>query len=254
MEQLNNIFHRFAGKIEVKSLRLPDLDFSSPFLKLLLIVVSIIVISFMIDFLLSRSVFGGRYRIFVAPGVILHELSHALFCMVTGAKIKKIALFEKEGGSVEHEPSKLPVFGQILISFAPFVFGAAVIYFLSKMIGMEKIDFQSMKMSYGSFFDTILLNAKHLEWKSWQTWIILYLVLSIAVTMTPSKKDLENVLLSVIFLILIYLAIYQFTSFRIPANLVPEGLIILLITTVFLLIMSLIFSIVIYVLSKIFKH
>lgn len=35
-------------------------------------------------------------------GVVVHELSHALFALITGAKITEIALFKPENGSLGH--------------------------------------------------------------------------------------------------------------------------------------------------------
>ncbi len=86
------------------------------------------------------------FRLFVAPGIIVHEYSHALACLITGTKIHEIRLFKREGGHVKHDnpaPTILGVpwlgrgleapsgagkfvryrfFSQFLISFAP-VFG-----------------------------------------------------------------------------------------------------------------------------------
>ena len=55
---------------------------------------------------------SGKLFLFVAntltfPGVCYHELSHALFALITGAKVKKIVLYHKEGnhlGYVEMVP------------------------------------------------------------------------------------------------------------------------------------------------------
>ncbi|MCR5128631.1 MAG: hypothetical protein K6B69_11090 [Lachnospiraceae bacterium] len=55
---------------------------------------------------------SGKLFLFVAntltfPGVCYHELSHALFAFITGAKVKKIVLYHKEGnhlGYVEMIP------------------------------------------------------------------------------------------------------------------------------------------------------
>lgn len=73
---------------------------------------------------------GRGFRIFVAPGVIVHEYSHVLACLLMGARIEKIALFEKTGGYVRHSIPKIPKWppvvgpsiGMVVISFAP-IFG-----------------------------------------------------------------------------------------------------------------------------------
>ena len=121
----------------LSSLHLISMQQDTSIIKFLTLIVAIIFLSFFIDFLLSNSFFGGGYRVFVGPGIVLHELSHALLCFFTGAKINSISFFDKTGGSVQHKPSKIPILGPILISVAPFIFGAAVIFFLSRKIGID---------------------------------------------------------------------------------------------------------------------
>lgn len=52
------------------------------------------------------------------PGIILHELSHAIACVALGVKIKKIKWISKEGGFVIHEHNKS--YKTIIISVMPF--------------------------------------------------------------------------------------------------------------------------------------
>src|SRR3989339_983353 len=49
------------------------------------------------------------YNLLTSPGVMMHELSHAFFCVMAGVKIHKIKLFQfgRLAGYVEHdEPQK----------------------------------------------------------------------------------------------------------------------------------------------------
>ena len=52
------------------------------------------------------------------PGIILHELSHAIACVVLGVKIKKIQWIGKDGGFVVHEHNKS--YKTIIVSVMPF--------------------------------------------------------------------------------------------------------------------------------------
>lgn len=255
MNELKQKTLELIDRIDFDSIKFPSLALDSALFKLAVIVVTILVLSFAINFLLSRSVFGSRYRIFVAPGVILHELAHAFFCLITGAKIKKISLFDKDGGKVEHEHSKLPIFGQIIISFAPFIFGAIAIYFLAKLLGINQVSFNwELNSAPYSFWDSIKPGLGAIDVSRWQNWLILYLVLSVAVTMTPSRQDFENVAFSILFLLIAFLVVYQFISVNLSNIVIPERLVLLLTTTLFLLILSLVLSIVVYVLSFVVRH
>jgi hypothetical protein len=231
------------------------LDLQSREIELIICILLILFISFAVDRLLVNSFFGMGYRLFVSPGVILHELSHALLCFLTGAKIKSISLFDKEGGSVEHEPSKIPIIGPILISIAPFVAGVTAIYFLSNWLGMKQYDFNTALFKYQdivSYFKNLIATINLSDYKNW---VIIYLALSVAVTMTPSKQDMKNILIPVSFLLLLAVATFYFKlSFMQMINFPTDRILVLLSPILLLLILALVFSIIIFALTKVFKN
>lgn len=112
---------------------------------------------------LRKNVF--LFYVFLFPGVVLHELSHALFCLIMFAPIKKIQFFSKTGGFVVHQESKIPVVGDFLISIAPLLLGSALFYILS-------FKFQSAPL-----MTKVLIG---------------YLEVAILITMTPSFQDIVN--------------------------------------------------------------
>lgn len=251
MDQITTILNKLPSFIIENS----HFDFHSIWFRLLIMIVLTLLLSFLVNFFLVGSVLGQSYRVFVAPGVILHELSHALFCLLTGAKIKKIALFDKEGGSVEHEQSKVPVIGPILISLAPFVTGSIAIFFFAKWLGLKEMDLSSLTFSYDGVISFLKSIIHGLDLTNYKNWIIIYLALSVAVTMTPSKQDVKNIAITFIALSLIIFSLVQFTSFNLGLSFIPVDKIILLLNMVaVLLILSLILSIIIFTLGKFFKR
>jgi len=214
----------------------------------------IITLSFIIDRLLANTFLGKSYRYFVAPGVILHELAHAFFCIITGAKVIKISLFDKDGGKVEHEQSKIPILGQALISFAPLLFGVIAVFFLAKMLGLkaETIDLQNI--DYSGFLANAKILLKSLDFQSYLNWVLLYLVLSVAVTMSPSVEDFKNAFAFVVIFSGGAFALWHFLNFTPPDSLVPSKLLMLLSTVIFLLILALVLSIMFYAISKFFVN
>lgn len=233
---------------------LKTLDYGSMQAKFMLMLAFILFASFLIDFFLSRSIFGRGYRIFVAPGIIVHEFSHALLCLLTGAKISKISLFEKEGGKVVHSSPKIPILGQILISLAPIAFGAGAIFLLSKKLGINDVDFTAIHLTKQGLLEFIRSTFSNLDFHKTSTWMIVYLVLSIAVTLTPSFQDLRNVALSIGLIIVGIALIYRFSAFRINFSLfVPDQIIVLLSTVSLLLILGLLLSIILYIITKLVK-
>lgn len=216
------------------------------------IIIAILILSFVINMLLQNSV-GSFYRIFVAPGVIAHELSHAFACYITGAKVSDISMFKKEGGEVKHGASSIPVLGSILISTAPFVVGAILIYLLSKLIGFRPINLVNFDFMPNNIAFLIKASFSGLNFAAIKTWIGLYLVLSIAMTMIPSLQDMKNMFLSLIFIFIMVFIIYRYTNFRPDMSfLLRPELFVVLTSVLFLLIIALILSMIIYVVKTAF--
>jgi len=165
----------------------------------------VVLLSFILDHMWSR-ILPNRivHRIFVTPGIIVHECSHALACVLTGAKIEEIKFFDPEGGHVTHGKSKVPVLGQVLISLAP-MFGIPLFLFLMAFIfGLLEIiapfSFPHIT-SVGSFFQFIVV-AFVILWDNvigfyWWFILFLYLSFSFVVCLAPSGKDFRNSLIGI---------------------------------------------------------
>lgn len=223
-------------------------------LKFAIIIVAILTLASVIDVLLSSSI-GKRYRLFVAPGVILHELSHAFMCFFTGAPVMGINLFKKEGGEVRHGKSKIPILGPILISIAPFIVGALAVYFLATIVGIDNLNAQNIIYTPSGISSWIREVFNGLDITNYKTWIGIYLILSIAVTMTPSLRDVMNMIVALIMIFIATFIVYRYTLFR-PnlAFIFSDQLFAVLSSILILLIFSLILSIIIFVMVGIFKQ
>jgi hypothetical protein len=127
--------------------------------------------------LLWAKAFGKFFfRIFIAPGIIVHEYSHALACLLTGTKIVEIKLFKTEGGHVRHEKPPKTLLGlprlskqaedprkgdwlrvssvsQFIISFAP-VAGCLAAIFLLGFIAEQYSGDQFMPAESGQAAET----------------------------------------------------------------------------------------------------
>lgn len=220
---------------------------------LLGMVAAIVILSFLINTILVNSI-GGIYRVFVAPGVIIHELSHALGCMLTGAKITSIQVFKKDGGEVRHTPPKVPIIGQIIISLAPFFIGFLAIYYIAKVVGVKTIPLDIGSALFAQPLQILWEMLRSIEFGSLITWLAFYLILTIAVTMTPSSQDLRNVILSVITVIAIIFVLVRYLNLHINYSwLFRPELLAILGSSIIILIGSLFLSIIIAVLAGLFK-
>lgn len=212
----------------------------------LLLLLAVMILSMIIDFLLSRSFLGPRYRLFLAPGVIIHELSHSFACLITGAKVTELSVFEQEGGHVTHSQPKIPVIGTILISFAPLIFGILLIYILSLKFGIIDVKLFTTGVSRQAISDANSGIIKNLMSFSLKNWIIFYLTISIAVTMNPSRKDVANSIGSFAVALVLFVVISSYFRIFLPV----DRLSILLFSVLNVLILILIPSMILFVVSK----
>jgi hypothetical protein len=196
------------------------MDFhSEQFLTVVLLGTGVIAISMALDVLWARvTPLRSLYYAMRAPGVIVHECSHILGCVITGAKIQNVVFFSEEGGSVTHTPSKIPYIGNVVISTAPLVciplVLAGITWAFSQYLGVifppmpETVD--SMNALIGLVIGVTTLFTQNLivRFKPWFL-VYLYLTVTLVLSLAPSMQDMKNaaigigIIISMVFLILL---------------------------------------------------
>jgi hypothetical protein len=141
------------------------------------------------------------YYVVRAPGVVVHELSHVLGCLIMGAKVKNIVLFSKEGGSVTYSSPKIPYIGDVVISTAPLfcipLVLAGCTWIFSQYSGCV---FPPLPQSIGSTADLFSLGTGVVEIFTgnliiaFNPWFLLYLyiTLTLVLSVAPSAQDIRN--------------------------------------------------------------
>lgn len=165
------------------------------------------------------------YYVFLFFGVIVHELSHVIICLLTFTKIKSVKLFSKEGGFVLHEKPRF-VFVSFLISIAPLASGIAVIYFAGQQAGF-------------------LTNTMP-ELLSMKSIVILYFLSSVILAMLPSKQDIFNALSAFIAVSAGFIAYYFLSSTKLVFPAVNNLLL-------FCLLLLISINVLIFLINKIWK-
>lgn len=131
-------------------------------------------------------IFGIQGYIYLtAPGVMIHEIGHAVFCLIFRHNIVEMKLFspEEDGtlGYVNHSYNPNSFYqriGNFFIGTGPIWFGVAVLCLISWLLLPNE-----MQIS-----DFISLNF----WGRWQSYIWLYLALTISSHITLSPPDLAG--------------------------------------------------------------
>ena len=156
---------------------------------------------------------GDRTFIYLtAPGVAVHELSHAAFCVIFRHKIVKMSLFSPEAdgtlGYVEHRYDPKSLYqrvGNFFIGTGPIWGGLALLYFLSVLLLPWEM-FSSDKSWSDNIFALFRLFFSLKSWTSLWFYVWLYAALTISSHITLSPPDIKGakdgfiVLVGVIFL------------------------------------------------------
>lgn len=157
----------------------------------------------------------------IAPGVAVHELSHAAACVATGAKVHSMVLFRADGsGEVKHGPPKLKYFGDVLISLAPLL-GCTLCLVLLGVLLRAPVNFWSVRadgvqpnqLVFVADLATLVWNDLLLFFKAssladWRTWVFLYFAMAFTMSMAPSRQDLKNGALGILVICGVVLVIH----------------------------------------------
>ncbi len=145
---------------------------ANPGIKLAVLISLIQLVSFAANYWLSRVLPWRWYRVLLAPGIIIHEYSHAAACVLTGTRIREVRVFEPSGGRVVHDEPHW-FLAQGVISMAPIAGAVLAVYLLAWLLepGWVRI---------GEF-----------EVSAWQLPVFAIASASITVTMAPSTADLS---------------------------------------------------------------
>ncbi|MFQ5964163.1 MAG: hypothetical protein ACE5KZ_07760 [Candidatus Scalinduaceae bacterium] len=154
------------------------------------------------------------FKLFLFPGAVVHELSHALLCLITGTTIKELNIFRLENGSLEYDKPKVPILFDFLIATAPLFGCAFILILISIILGNpirvnESLPYEvslSIKAVFDyskNFLDIIWLTLNEF-WKHGFSTVssIIFIIASIifTVSMAPHKGDIKYTVLGFIIL------------------------------------------------------
>ncbi|MDD1695399.1 MAG: metalloprotease family protein [Methanoregula sp.] len=176
--------------------------YTGPFLIVVILGISVIGISLALDVLWAQVLsLRSFYYVIRAPGVIVHECSHILGCIITGAKIKNVVFFSEKGGSVTYTSSKIPYVGDVVISTAPLVCIPLVLagctWVFSQYLGcvfpIMPVAVDSADTLWGliTAVTTLYIQNLIIRFNPWFL-VYLYLTVTLVLSLAPSKQDMIN--------------------------------------------------------------
>jgi hypothetical protein len=169
-------------------------------------------LSYALDRLWAAAVPARVMYLFIRfPGVVLHECAHVLGCLLTGARVRKIVFFSKDGGSVTYTRPALPYIGDVVISTAPLFVLPLALSFITRVfvtfLGCTVPAFPATITSPGAVLDlmgAILYTFSDNLLTRFNGWFLLYLylTLSLVLSVAPSTQDMKNAALGSVLLLL----------------------------------------------------
>ena len=171
------------------------------FLGVMPYIIYAIVMQFLTNFIRQRLaiILGVKsYVLLTAPGVMIHELSHALFCLIFGHKIEEMKLFSPEDdgtlGYVNHSYNKKNLYhkiGNLFIGTGPIWGGITVLWIASSFLlpdGIINLK-NGLSVTIEQFINHLMTEE---FWTSWQSYLWLYIVITVSSHITLSPLDIQG--------------------------------------------------------------
>ncbi len=182
-------------------------------------------------------------KILLATGIIgtpIHELSHALMCIIFGHRITEIKLYQPNSqdgslGYVSHTYNRRNVYHQIgnfFIGIAPVTLGGLLLLLLMMLllpdaadtflIEAEVLNHAALDQTLiGEYFGFLLSSVAAIFSKetftSWQGWLFIVLAIMITTHMEMSLPDIKSSLIGLVFLSLLLLIVDAALYFIFPS-------------------------------------
>ena len=146
------------------------------------------------------------YFLLILPGVVLHELSHALTALILGVRVRRFSIGIRRKGKSQQfalgsvEIASTDPFRASLVGVAPLVTGCATILWISSSI----LRLEMLPAFAGPGFWNTLLSI----YETPDFWLWAYLVLAIGNSMLPSAADRGSWKTTLIFAAFVGTALY----------------------------------------------
>lgn len=149
------------------------------------------------------------YYAIMLPGTVVHETSHAIAALLMGARIHRFSILPsgKRLGYVEYTAPRVPLVSGVAISLAPMAGCTGLLVLAGYYLGMPFTPSGSLDVvveTKNMFYGTVSL-ITGLNYLSWETYLFLYLALSLGAGAAPSRQDILVMLPGMLAILLIML-------------------------------------------------
>jgi len=140
-------------------------------------------------------------RLLYFVGAFVHETSHAILCVLTGARILEFKIFSRQP-SVTYSKPRLRLIGEPLISLAPIIGGLLFFYLINEYLIAGYFQVPAVASPKDALMSPFALLGQ-INLIHWQSWLMILLFLNAGAMIGPSVRDLKNIwpILIIFFLI-----------------------------------------------------
>lgn len=158
------------------------------------IVIAITALGYVSNFLNWRFLDYAPIRALYYVGALVHETSHAIACILTGARIEQFTVFSNQP-QVVHRKSRLPILGELIISAAPIAGGLLFLFLVNRYALGSYFTVPSFGAVYGwKIFLLVPFGLlSQINLLQWQSWVMIFLSFNSGAMLGPSMQDLKNV-------------------------------------------------------------
>jgi len=124
-------------------------------------------------------------------GAFVHEASHAILCVLTGARILEFKVFSRQPRVAYNSP-KLRLIMEPLISLAPIIGGLLFFYLVNEYLIAGYFQVPAVASLKGALMSPLALLSQ-INLIHWQSWLMILLSLNAGAMIGPSVRDLKNI-------------------------------------------------------------
>ncbi len=135
-------------------------------------------------------------------GALVHESSHAILCLLTGAQIYDFQVFSEQP-HVTHSKPKLPLIGMFLVSSAPIYGGLFFLFLVNHYILGNYFTLAPIANDWKNTLFEPLRILSQIQILKWQSWVMIFIFINIGAMIGPSIQDLKNIWLVVLLLLFV---------------------------------------------------
>lgn len=131
-------------------------------------------------------------RLLYYVGAFVHESSHAILCLATGAKVYEYKVLSSEP-HVTHGRPRLPFIGNLLISSAPVFGGLLFLFLVDRYLLGGAFTPAAFNGQWSGLLSEPLKLLAQMRPLEWQSWVMVLLLINAGAMIGPSPQDIKNV-------------------------------------------------------------